>query len=154
MLTSNLGVDNFDAGDHYSAFAGFGFTGTAWNAVDIYLEGNSDVAKNVARLGNNGYEAALGDNCGGLFGFATNAGQHNVYISTETKTSDVSGYLANFFKRADAQDKDGYVKYSWKKFNWELNDPTDPTKGMHGAAYDETAKFTDPEESGDENQAA
>lgn len=154
VLTSNLGVDNFDAGDHYSAFAGFGLGTGVWNAVDIYLEGNSEVAKNVAKLGNNGYEAALGDNCGGLFGFATNAGQHNVYISTETKTSDVSGYLANFFKRANTQDKEGYVKYSWKKFNWELNDPNDPAKGVRGVAYDETAKFTDPEESGDENQAA
>lgn len=152
VLTSNLGVDNFGATASYSAFAGFGFTGTAWNAVDIYLEGNSDVAKNVAKLGNNGYEVGLGDNCGGLFGFATNVGLHNVYISTETKTSDVSGYLANFFKRADAQDKEGYVKYSWKKFNWEYKDPTDTTKGVQGVAYDESAKFVDPEES--ENQAA
>lgn len=126
----------------YMGFAGFGFTGAAWNAVTIYLEGDNAIAKQVDRL-KNGYAAALGDNCGALFGSGLNAGFHCIYISTDTATSEIATYLANFFKRSETQDKDGYVRYDWKKFCWEVKDPTQPTI-QSGVDYDETAKFEDP----------
>ena len=89
--------------------------------VEIYFEGNSQIARSVTAYTKVPAFATYGDSAGGLIYLFPNwhpTGSHNdtIYISTDIAIEDVSNYITERFQQDEAYDSttNGYTKWTRK----------------------------------------